>query len=303
MFKWNDKFNLCIDYEVIGFMSELEDNPKLEVDDLHYCLLAMIGGIAVANPYAPCVYTTLDNVLITMAQDLNFKAKPKVRAGLMNGFNTLRKYGFIKMNEMFTGDKKQVVCVDFAELKHIVKNKDGNTVEHIQIGRNELATIMKGSNVPHHLITIMINYCSRFNISGYNLFSKWRPNMSLYNVNVSDYKGLSTWISQEISTTTWANYFRQPIERKNKWEVTQAMFSRYCTELVTLGVFGRLIVNEQGRNLSYYFRPQHGDCVEWAIKMNTQQQTYMKEQEQQTSTKDDELDKILAKCGGTVDYD
>lgn len=319
MFRWNDRFNLCIDYEVIEFLSELE-KPTLTTDDLHYCLLAMICGNAISNPYAPYVFTTFDNLLATVTQDMNFKITPKVKEGLKNGFNTLRKYGIIKMSENFImdkkQDKKQMVYMDLKDLEHIPTRKEIDergkekeiAVEYVQLGRNELAIIMKESNTPHHLIAIVINYCSRFRIAGYTAFEQWRPNMGLYNVKVSDYKGLSTWVSQDTAKSTWANRFGNDIERKREWEVTQAMFSRYCNELVTLKIFDRLIINENGRNLSYYFRPQHRDCVEWAIKMNAKQKDYMEKQEESKevvkSSVDDELDQQLARYSGTtVDYD
>lgn len=315
MFEWNSKLNLCIDYEVIEMMNDLEKYVE-ETEDLHYCLLAMIGAIAVSNPYAPYTYTTLDAIIATMANNVDFKVKPKVRTGLMNAFNTLRKYGIIKMNEFLTGDKKQVVQFDFANLEHITTRTEINSkgkevqvpVEYIQIGRKELATIMTGSNVPHNLMAITINYCSRFRVRGYDLFPTWFPDICLYDVDVRDFKGLSTWISQDTTKSTWANCFGKDIERKDKWEVSQVMFTRYCNELVELKIFDRLVINEQGRNLSYYFRPAHRNCVEWAIRMNEKQQTYMQEQEEKQSFKDvkgshDDLDKILAKCSGTVDYD
>lgn len=273
MFTWNDRFNLMIDYEVIAFMNELEKSQKLTTDDLHFCLLAMIGGNAISNPYAPYTYTTLDGIIMNMAQDVKFKATASIRTALMNAFNTLRRYGIITMNEEFNGNKNQFVCIDFSNVQHMAE-KD---VEYVQIGREELATIIKGSRVPHHLIAVTVNYFSRFKVAGYEAFKKWKPNMSLYNVNIANYKGLSTWISQDTSKSTWANRFGQDIERKDKWEVTQAMFSKYCSDLIELGILDRIIVNEQGRNLSYYFRPQHRECVEWAIKISNNQQAYMVE--------------------------
>jgi hypothetical protein len=274
MFTWNDRFNLMIDYEVIAFMNELEKSQKLTTDDLHFCLLAMIGGNAISNPYAPYTYTTLDGIIMNMAQDVKFKATASIRTALMNAFNTLRRYGIITMNEEFNGNKNQFVCIDFGNVQHVAKKENG---EYIQIGRQELAAIIKGSRVPHHLTAVMINYCSRFRIAGYEAFKTWKPNMSLYNINVSDFKGLSTWISQETSRTTWANKFGQDIKRKDEWDVSDAYFSKYCTDLVVLGILDRIIVNEQGRNLSYYFRPQHRECVEWAIKISNKQQVYMVE--------------------------
>ena len=100
--------------------------------------------------------------------------------------------------------------------------------------------------------------------------------MALHDVDVADYKRLSTWISQDTVRETWYNEIGKDLKRVKAWEVTDAMFSRYCNELITLGIFDRLICNEQGKNLSYYFRPMHKECVEWAINLNYKQQEYAK---------------------------
>lgn len=278
MFTLNDKYNINIDYDVFAYIQELEKSPSLTTDDLHFCLLAMVCGIAVSNPYAPMFYTTLDSIIFSVAQDINFKAKPKVKTGLMNGFNTLRKYGIIKMSEALTGDKKQIVSMDLKNIEHMITNENGDTVTHIQISREELSAIIKGSNVPHHLIAIMLNYCSRFNINAYTDFSKgkWYKGMALHDVDVASYKRLSTWISQDTARETWVSDFGATIERANKWDVSNTYFSNYCKELITLGIFDRLICNEQGKNLSYYFRPMHKECVEWAIELNYKQQEHAK---------------------------
>ena len=281
MFKFNEKYNINIDYNVFAYIKELEKSPSLTTDDLHFCLLAMVGGVAISNPYTPMIYTTIDNIIMAMAQDVNVKVKPKVRTGLMDGFNALRKYGVIKMSEPFTGDKKQVVSMDLKNIEHMITNENGDIVTHIQIGREELSAIIKGSNVPHHLITIMLNYCSRFNINAYTNFSegKWYKDMSLHNVDVASYKRLSTWISRDTARETWYNEFGETIERANKWDVSNTYFSNYCNELVNLGIFDRLISNEQGTNLSYYFRPMYKECVEWAIELLDKQQMYMNKQQ------------------------
>lgn len=278
MFTLNDKTNINIDYDLFANIQDLEKSPSLTTDDLHFCLLAMVGGIAISNPYSPMIFTTLDSIIMTMAQDINVKVKPKVRTGIMDGFNTLRKYGIIKMNEPFTGDKKQVVSMDLKSIEHLITDENGDTVTHIQIGREELSAIIKGSNVPHHLIAIMLNYCSRFNINAYTDFSKgkWYKGMALHDVDVASYKRLSTWISQDTARETWVSDFGATIERANKWDVSNTYFSNYCKELITLGIFDRLIYNEQGKNLSYYFRPMHKECVEWAIELNYKQQEHAK---------------------------
>ena len=277
MFTLNDRFNISIDYDAISKIQELEKNSKLTTDDLHFCLLAMVGCMAIHNEHIPMTFTTLDNIIMTMAQDINVKVKPKVRTGLMDGFNNLRKHGIIKMNEPFTGDKKQVVSIVTEELGHYV-SKD---VKYFQISRQELAAIIKGSNVPHHLVVIMINFCSRFNLNAYIDFAegKWSKKSCSHDSDYASYKRLSTWASQDTVRETWYNEIGKDLKRVKAWEVTDAMFSRYCNELITLGIFDRIIANEQGINLSYYFRPMHRECVEYAIKMNLKQQAYMKSQQ------------------------
>ena len=274
MFTFNGRYNISIDYSALEQIKELEKSPSLTTDDLHFCLLAMVGCMAIHNEHAPMVFTTLDNILMTMAQDVNLKVKPKVRSGLMNGFNTLRKYGIIKMNEPFTGDKKQVISIETEQLGHFVSKE----VNYFQISREELSAIIKGSNVPHHLIAIMLNYCSRFSLRAYIDFNegKWYKKMALHDVDVASYKRLSTWISRNTAKETWYNEVGKDFKRVKAWEVTDAMFSRYCNELITLGIFDRIIANEQGKNLSYYFRPMHKECVEWAISLNYKQQEFAK---------------------------
>lgn len=302
MFKWNDNFNLIVDCELFGNIQEMEENATMTLDDLHFTVLAMIGALAIKNPYAPCIYTTLDNILITMAQDMNFKAKPKIRNGLMNGFNTLRKYGLIKMSEMFTGDKKQLVSIDMHTLNH---EKECN---YFQLSRQELATIMKNSGTPHHLIVLLCNYCSRFNGSAYDSFYKGEWHKGYYDSGATLYKKLSCWASQDVLTTTWINSSGTDYERKNKWDVTQAMFSRYCNELVELKILDRYVVGFTGGRISYYFRPIHRDIFLWTIELLGKQQAYVVEQEEKEtkdvkSSHDDEFEKKLAKLSSKVDYD
>lgn len=276
MFTFNGRFNISIDYTALEFITELEKSPSLTTDDLHFCLLAMVGCMAIHNEHTPMTFTTLDNIIMAMTQDINVKVKPKVRTGLMDGFNNLRKHGIIKMSEAFTGNKKQVVSIETEQLGHFV-DKDTN---YFQISREELSAIIKGSNVPHHLIAIMINYCSRFSLKAYIDFSegKWYKRMALHDVDVASYKRLSTWISQNTARETWYNEIGKEVKRVNKWDVSGTYFTNYCNELVELGVFDRIIYNE-GKNLSYYFRPMHKECVEWAIKLNYKQQEFAKNED------------------------
>lgn len=277
MFKWNDEFNLSIDCKLFEYIQDIE-NDLLTLDELHFTVLAMIGAIAIHNKYAPCIYTTLDNILATMAQDVNFKAKPKIKTGIMNGFNILKKHGVIKMNEMFTGDKKQIVCIECNEIGH--SSEDW----YFQIGRKELATIIKGTNVPHHLIAIMCNECSRFNTLAYISFDNGEWHKSYYDSGASVYKKLSCWASQEVLTTSWINIDGQEIVRKNKWDVEQSQFSKYRKQLTELGIFDRYIVSEPGKKISYYFRPIHRDCVIWSLDLLSSQQDYVIKQEQEEPT-------------------
>ena len=279
MFVFNEKTNLKIDYEMISFLKELEV-IGMTIDELHFCLLAMVGANAVSNPFSPNIYITLDQIIMNMTQDINFKVIKTIRDGLLKAFNTLNKYEFIEMNEEFTGKANQVVCIDFYNMQHMCKDEYKNT-RFIQLSRQELAVIMKNSRVPHHLIVELINYTSRFNVPAMDflLYNQWN-NISLISLKhegltVGHFKALSTWISQETAKSTWCI----DIPRENSWQVSDVQFSKYSTHLVELGVLDRLIINENGRNISYYFRPQYKECIEWAIKISTQQQEYMKEQE------------------------
>lgn len=343
MFQWKDESNLVIDCELFtNYIQQVEKSPRLTTDDLHYVILAMIGTIAISNPYSPCTYTTLDGIIATMVQDVNFKVKPRVRAGLMKGLNALYAYGngAIHLSERFTEDKKQVVCINGTHLVHTrlthsektrlkdlknrsklpftdrraLTNEEKEELENLEywskvkfftISRKELATIMT-SSVPHHLITLMCNYCSRFSGNAYEQFSKdakyWHPQASCFGMNLQIYKKLSCWASQDTLTMSWINFEGEEVPRKNKWEVEQSQFSRWCKQLVDLGVLDRHVVGFTGGRISYYFRPIHKDIFLWTIELLGKQQAYVVEQEEK-ETKDDDLDKILAKCSGTVDYD
>ena len=277
---FNEKTNLKIDYEMIDFLRELEITG-MDVDEVHFCLLAMVGANAISNPFAPYTYTTLDQIIINMAQDIDFKAKKTIRDGLLKAFNTLKTYEIIEMNEEFTGKANQVVCIDCHNVQHL---SDDKYQKYIQLGRKEIAVIIKNSRVPHHLIVELINYTSRFNnlAMGFLLNNKWHSNISLQTLkheglSVLNFKALSTWISQETAKTTWCD----GIKRENAWQVSDVQFSKYSTDLVKLGILDRLIINVDGRNLSYYFRPQYKECVKWAIEISEQQQEYMKEQEKE----------------------
>jgi hypothetical protein len=310
MFDWNDKYNLSIDCELFGYLQDMEENPNMTVDDLHFTVLAMIGAIAIHNPYAPQVYTTLDSILITMAQDVNFKASPKIRTGIMNGFNTLAKYGAIEMDQLFTGDKKQLVCIKPHKLGHKVADENGETINYFQLSRAELATILIGSNTPHHLIAITCNQCSRFNGEAYDAFSKGFWNPGAYDATPQLFKKLSCWASQDTITSSWINSKGKEIKRLKNWNVTPAQFSRYYNQLIDLKIFDRIIIG-YGR-ISHYFRPAHRECVAWSLELLAKEQAFVerKQQEQQEQEKSPDkkfdrkaFEQKLARLGSTVDYD
>jgi hypothetical protein len=119
---FNDKTNLKIDYEMIDFLRELEITG-MDIDEIHFCLLAMVGANAISNPFAPYTYTTLDQIIMNMAQDINFKAKKTIREGLLKAFNTLNAHEIIEMNEEFTGKANQVVCIDCHNVQHLSDDK------------------------------------------------------------------------------------------------------------------------------------------------------------------------------------
>lgn len=270
MFKWNSEFNLVVDSELFeSYICGIEKG--MNVDDLHFTVLAMIGALAIHNPYAPCIYTTLDNILITMAQDVEFKATAKIRNGIMNGFNTLNKYGAIVMSEPFTGDKKQIICITVSNVAHVQEDC------YFQIGRKELSTIMKESSTPHHLITILCNYASRFNVIAYTSFQKGEWHKEYYDSGASTFKKLSCWASQDTITSSWINVCGEECLRKDKWEVRQPQYSRYCSQLVELKILDRIVIAHDNGRTSYYFRPTHRDCVLWSLDLLSRQQDWHKE--------------------------
>ena len=301
MFKWNDKYNLSIDCELFGYLQDMEENPNMTLDDLHFTVLAMIGAIAIYNPHAPQVYTTLDNILITMAQDVSFKASPKIRTGIMNGFNTLAEYEAIEMDQLFTGDKKQLVCIKPNKLGHQVADENGEVINYFQISREELATILIGSNTPHHLIVITCNQCSRFNGEAYDAFSQGLWNPGAYDSNPQLFKKLSCWASQDTITSS-----------KN-WNVTPAQFSRYYNQLIDLKIFDRIITNKIDKKTSHYFRPAHRECVIWSLELLAKERTFVEKRKQEESQAQHEppvskfdrkaFEEKLAKLRGTVNYD
>ena len=313
MFKWNDKYNLSIDCELFGYLQDMEENPNMTLDDLHFTVLAMIGAIAIYNPHAPQVYTTLDNILITMAQDMSFKASPKIRTGIMNGFNTLAEYEAIEMDQLFTGDKKQLVCIKPNKLGHQVADENGEIINYFQIGREELATILIGSNIPHHLIIITCNQCSRFNGEAYDAFSKGLWNPGAYDSNPQLFKKLSCWASQDTITSSWINSKGEEVKRLKNWNVTPAQFSRYYNQLIDLKIFDRIITNKIDKKTSYYFRPAHRECVIWSLELLDKERTFVEKRKQEEPQAQHEppvskfdrkaFEKKLAKLRGTVDYD
>lgn len=281
MFELNEIHNLKIDDRLFEYyIQDIERrNSTLTTEDLHFVLLAMIGCIAIHNPNAPYVYMTLDMIIMTMAQDINFKATTKIRTGIMNGLNILKKYDVIRTSEKFTGDKKQIVCISTTKLAHVIKDDDNDdvTIKFFQISRKELATIMKESNVPHHLIAIMCNYCSRFNVLAYISFNDEKDTWekSYVDNGIDLYKKLSCWASQNTLKHTWINTLDKQIERKNEWQVTQAQFSKYCQQLIDFKIFDRIVINNDGNKISHYFRPMHKKCVEWSLELLEKQQEYM----------------------------
>ena len=283
MFELSENYNLSIDDRLFEcYIQDIEQKDStLTTEDLHFIILAMIGCIAIHNPYAPHVYMTLDMIIMTMAQDINFKATAKIRTGIMNGLNILKKYGVIKMSENLTGDKKQVVCISTSKLAHKTDDKtDDKTIKYFQISREELATIIKESNVPHHLITIMCNYCSRFNVLAYVSFNTWKK--TYCDSGATLYKKLSCWASQNTLKHTWINTLDKQIERKNDWDVSQPQFSKYLQQLINLKIFDRIVdYKENGNTTSYYFRPIHKECVAWSLELLSKQQEYMKQSKQQ----------------------
>ena len=96
MFTLNDKTNLFVDKKLFCDINDI--TIDLSDDDKHFTVLALFSVLAMTmNTDLPTTFTSLDIILATMAQDINFKATTKIRTGIMDGLNRLYENELIKL--------------------------------------------------------------------------------------------------------------------------------------------------------------------------------------------------------------
>lgn len=271
MFTLNDKTNLFVDKKLFCDINDI--TIGLSDDDKHFTVLALFGVLAMTmNTDLPTTFTSLDIILATMAQDINFKATTKIRTGIMNGLNRLYENKLIKLSEPFDGKKGQIVALDTTLVLHKQNNK------FTQISRKELATIIKESNMPHHSITLFHELASRWNMSAYTAFedSGWNKT-DYYNNNWKLYKTLSCFPTQEQLKNSWCMDINGAIERSEYWDIPRTTFTRYIDKLIEMGLISRITVQEDNKH-SYYCRPMHKQCVSEVLEELQRQQEHMIEQ-------------------------
>ena len=275
MFTLNENTNLYVDKELFYDIDDITSN--LSDDEKHFTVLALFGVLSMTmNTNLPTTFISLDIILATMAQNINFKATAKIRTGIMNGLNRLYDNKLIKLSEPFDGKKGQIVSLDSS----LVLHRQDNTFT--QISRKELATIMK-SSTPHHLITLFHGLASRWNMVAYISFNETGWNKNNYvNNDWKLYKTLSCFPTQEQLKNSWCMDEDGAIQRSEDWNVSRTMFSKYFDELIELGLISRITVQEENKH-SYYCRPIHKKCVEEILGELQRQQEYMKQSKQQAT--------------------
>lgn len=284
MFKINDnENNLYIDKSLFDEIDEI--TKGLSDDDKHYTVLAMLGVMTVSNKFAPFIITSLDLILMTMAQDINFKATAKVKKGIMNGINLLNEKGLIELNEPLNGSAKQFVTLTAKPLEHI------NRESFFQISREELATIMK-SKTPNHLATIFCNEAARWNMDAYLAFEEYGWNKNDYHDNNWQlYKHLGCYPERQELKTSWISLPSEKgefkvLERSEEWKVSETMITSYINEMIELGLINRVISygvnNKDCKKRAYYCRPQHTECLAEVLEQIKEQKKYNALKKQQS---------------------
>lgn len=290
MFKINDgENNLYIDKTLFGEIDEI--TKGLSDDDKHYTVLAMLGVMTVSNKFAPFIVTSLDVILMTMAQDINFKATAKIRKGVMNGINLLNETGLIELNEPLDGSAKQFITLTAKPLEHI------NGESFFQISREELATIMK-SKTPNHLATIFCNEASRWNMDAYLVFEEYGWNKNDYHDNNWQlYKHLGCYPGRKELKISWVSLPSKKgegfkvLERSEEWCVTDKAITGYINEMIELGLICRVITyesnNKDCNKRANYCRPQHAECLAEVLEQIKEQKKYIALKKQQDELEDE----------------
>lgn len=290
MFKINDnENNLYIDKSLFDEIDEI--TKGLSDDDKHYTVLAMLGVMTVSNKFAPFIITSLDLILMTMAQDINFKATAKVKKGIMNGINLLNEKGLIELNEPLNGSAKQFVTLTAKPLEHI------NGESFFQISREELTTIMKESKIPNHLAAIFCNEAARWNMEAYIAFEEYGWNKNDYHDNDWQlYKHLGCYPERQELKTSWISLPSEKgefkvLERSEEWKVSETMITSYINEMIEIGLINRVISygvnNKDCKKRAYYCRPQHTECLTEVLEQIKEQKKYIALKKQQDELEDE----------------
>lgn len=272
MFREGETGNLWIDKSIFTHLEiELKD---MDYENKHYHVMAIVGLLTISDRAR--VFTTTEIILMTMANNLELKLKPKVIKGILYALNNLSSKGIITINEEVK-KLNQLIMIDMGGLLH----KKGES--YFQVSRYEIQQIMK-SSTPQHLFTLYCNLASRWNMESYVMYDEYgwdKKEDRYYDTNLQLYKYLSCYPTQEELTTTWCSRPNEKgesgfncIERRDKWEVSRISISNYIGELVDLGVISRVTKNSEGKNRNYYCRPQHKVCVSQVLEILEEQKEF-----------------------------
>ena len=250
------------------------DQIEATQEEKNYTVMAMVGLLAYMRE-CEVTYTNVEIILMTLRDELDLKLKNKVIKGFMQGINNLAKCGLIKV----VGEvkKNSNFKVDIGNIKHKKNNA------YFQLSPFEIYRLMK-SNTPHHLITVLCNLASRWNMESYMMFDEYgwdKHEDRYYDTNLQLYKYLSCYPTQEELTTTWCSRpnkkgedgFHQ-IDRSTQWNVTRASINNYINEMIDLKIIKRITKNIGGKNRNYYCRPIHSQCVKEVLDILEEQRKF-----------------------------
>lgn len=251
---------------------------ELSLDDKHYVVMCLVCLLTLhCNDNRQC-YTNMEALLMTLRDEIEIGYKPKVIKGFLNALVTLDEWSIIEINQ-HPKKLSQNVKIDMTNLLH----KKGES--YFQISRYEIQQMMK-SSTPQHLIVLYCNLASRWNMESYAMYEEcgWdKQEDRYYDTNLQLYKYLSCYPTQEELTKTWCSRPNEKgengfncIERSNKWEVSRVSISNYIGELIELGVISRITRNCEGKNRSYYCRPQHSVCISEVLDILEEQSEFAK---------------------------
>lgn len=269
-----NKGNINMEIWVDKILFEKIDQIEATQEEKNYTVMAMVGLLAYMRE-CEVTYTNVEIILMTLRDELDLKLKNKVIKGFIQGINNLAKCGLIKV----AGEVKKNgnFKVDIRNIKHKKNNA------YFQLSPFEIYQLMK-SNTPHHLITVLCNLASRWNMESYMMFDEYgwdKHEDRYYDTNLQLYKYLSCYPTQEELTTTWCSRpnkkgedgFHQ-IDRTTQWNVTRASINNYINEMIDLKIIRRITKNIGGKNRNYYCRPIHSQCVKEVLDILEEQRKF-----------------------------